>query len=106
MGNIFKLDSPFMKFLTLITNLVCLNVLWLLCCLPVVTAGAATVAMYYVIFLYITKQDDTVAKPFFKAFKQRYQEIRLHWIFHNSEKKLSKKAISRCSIATMVISIH
>ena len=82
MGNIFKLDSPFMKFLTLITNLVCLNVLWLLCCLPVVTAGAATVAMYYVIFLYITKQDDTVAKPFFKAFKENFRVVTPIWILN------------------------
>lgn len=82
MGNIFKLDSPFMKFLTLITNLVCLNVLWLLCCLPVVTAGAATVAMYYVIFLYITKQDDTVTKPFFKAFKENFRVVTPIWILN------------------------
>ena len=45
MGNIFRWDSPLMKFMMLITNLVCLNVLWLVCCLPVVTAGAATTAM-------------------------------------------------------------
>ena len=67
MGNIFRWDSPLMKFMMLITNLVCLNVLWLVCCLPVVTAGAATTAMHYVVFQYITKQDDAVLKPFFSC---------------------------------------
>lgn len=80
MGNIFRLDSSFMKFLTLVTNLVCLNVLWLLCCLPVITAGAATVAMYYVIFQYITQQDDTVVKPFLKAFKENFRIATPIWI--------------------------
>ncbi len=82
MGNIFRLDSPFMKFLTLVTNLVCLNVLWLLCCLPVVTAGAATVAMYYVVFQYITQQDDAVIKPFFKAFKENFRITTPIWILN------------------------
>ena len=39
-------DSPIMSFLARVADLVILNVLWLLCCLPVVTAGASTTAMY------------------------------------------------------------
>lgn len=82
MGNIFKLDSPLMRFLTLVTNLVCLNMLWLLCCLPVVTAGAATTAMYYVVFQYINKQDDAVIKPFFSAFKDNFRQVTPVWILN------------------------
>ena len=66
----------------LITNLICLNVLWLLCCLPVITAGAATTAMYSVIFQYITKQDDSVLKPFFKAFKENFKTVTPIWVLH------------------------
>ena len=82
MGNIFKLDSPVMRFFTLVTNLVCLNMLWLLCCLPVVTAGAATTAMYYVVFQYINKQDDAVIKPFFAAFKDNFRQVTPIWILN------------------------
>ena len=71
-----------MKFMTLVTNLVCLNVLWLLCCLPVVTAGAATTAMYHVIFQYITQQDDAVIKPFFKGFWENFRGVTPIWILH------------------------
>lgn len=42
-------DSPIMSFLARVADLVILNVLWLLCCLPVVTAGASTTAMYHVV---------------------------------------------------------
>ena len=82
MGNIFRLDSPFMKFMTLITNLICVNVLWILCCIPVVTAGAATTAMYYVVFQYITHQDDAVLKPFFKAFRENFRGATPVWLLH------------------------
>lgn len=82
MGNIFRWDSPLMRLMMLITNLICLNVLWLLCCLPIITAGAATTAMYYVLFQYITKQDDSVLKPFFKAFKENFKTVTPVWILH------------------------
>lgn len=71
-----------MRVMMLITNLICLNVLWLLCCLPVITAGAATTAMYSVIFQYITKQDDSVMKPFFKAFKENFKTVTPIWVLH------------------------
>ena len=38
---IFNLDSPFMQFLTKVANLMILNMLTLVCCIPIVTAGAA-----------------------------------------------------------------
>ena len=82
MGKIFRWDSPLMRFMMLITNLMCLNVLWVLCCLPVFTAGAATTALYRVIFLYITKQDDGVLKPFFKAFKDNFKLVTPVWMLH------------------------
>lgn len=82
MGNIFRLDSPLMKFMMLVTNLICLNILWLICCVPVITAGAATTAMYYVIFQYITKQDDAVLKPFFRSFKENFRSVTPIWILN------------------------
>ena len=79
MGNIFRLESPVMKILTLAANLVCLNILWLLCSLPIVTAGASTAAMYYVVFQYINDQDDAVLKPFLKAFKENFRTATPDW---------------------------
>ena len=80
MKSIFRPDSPLMKFMMLITNLLCLNVLWILCCIPVITAGAATTAMYSVLFRYINKQDDAVLKPFFLAFRDNFKTATLAWI--------------------------
>ena len=40
MGQIFNMDNKFFQFLNKAVDCVGLSVLWLLCCVPVVTAGA------------------------------------------------------------------
>ncbi len=36
MDKLFSWNSPLVKLMTQITNLICPNVLWLVCCLPVI----------------------------------------------------------------------
>lgn len=67
---IFSFDSPVMCFLSRTGNLIELNLLWLLCCLPVLTIGASTTAMHTVLIGWISGRDDRVAKPFFAALRQ------------------------------------
>ena len=73
----FSLNSPWVQRFAMLTNLVCLNFLWLICCIPVFTAGAATSALYYTIFLYHSKEDDAVLRPFFRAFKANFKQATL-----------------------------
>ena len=80
MGNIFRPDSPLMRFMMLITNLIILNVLWLLCCIPVITAGAATVAMHSVLLGYLEGKDDAVLKPFFRGFRENFKLVTPLWL--------------------------
>ena len=39
MGKIFALDSPVVRFMARVGELMLFSVLWILCCLPLVTAG-------------------------------------------------------------------
>ena len=80
MGKIFRWDSPFMQKIAMVGNLVILNVLWILCSIPVVTAGAATAAMYQVIFQYLTNEEETVLKPFFQAFAKNFKQATIVWL--------------------------
>ena len=82
MGNLFRPDSPLMRFMMLITNLIALNVLWLIGCLGVVTAGASTVAMHSVLISYIKGKDDAVLKPFLKAFKDNFRIATPLWLLN------------------------
>ena len=49
MSKIFDLDSPFMRVLNRVADLMILNLVTLICCLPVVTIGASLTAMHYVL---------------------------------------------------------
>ena len=44
---LFEYESPLMRFFTFLSRLTLLNIIWFVCCLPVVTAGASTVGLYY-----------------------------------------------------------
>ncbi|MBE6957884.1 MAG: DUF624 domain-containing protein [Ruminococcaceae bacterium] len=80
MRRLFSSDSIFVRFFSVITNMMLVNILWLLCCIPIVTAGAATTAAYYVFYQNLTREDDAVLKPFFRAFRQNFKQATLLWI--------------------------
>ena len=77
MKELFNLNSPWVQRFAMLTNLVCLNILWLVCCIPVFTAGAATAALYHTVFLYHNKEDDAVLRPFFRAFRTNFKQSTL-----------------------------
>ena len=80
MKDLFNLNSRVMQGLAMVTNLVALNILWLICCVPIFTAGAATTALYHTIFQYHTHQDDEIFRPFFKAFRANFKQATLLWM--------------------------
>ena len=57
MNRIFGMDSGVMRFLTLVANLAILNVLFIVCSLPVVTLGASLTALNYVALQMIRQED-------------------------------------------------
>lgn len=80
MNDIFQIDSPLMRGLSRITDLMALNVLWLLCCLPLITAGASTSAMYSVLFRQQLGLEDAVIRPFFRAFRENLKQGIILWL--------------------------
>ena len=61
---LFNLDSPVMVFLSKVANLMILNVLTIICCIPIFTAGAAITALYYVT-IKMARGDDPYHKRIF-----------------------------------------
>lgn len=80
MRKLFSEDSTIMRFFTAITNMMLINILWLVCAVPVITAGAATTAAYYVLYQNLTNEDNAVVKPFFRAFRQNFKQSTLLWV--------------------------
>lgn len=71
---LFNLDSPLMTFLSRIGDLVILNALWLICCIPVVTIGPSTTAMNAVAHQLVLDECPGVIKSFFRFFKRDFRQ--------------------------------
>ena len=80
MKSIFHPDSPVIRFLTTLCNLILLNLLWLLTSLPILTIGAANTALNAVLFQYLDQGSDAVFKPYFKAFASNFKQSTQVWI--------------------------
>ncbi len=78
--NLFHPDNPVMRFLSCLFDLILLNLLFILSCIPVVTIGAALSAMYQVLFKIIDKKDPYIFKGYVKAFKENFKLATLLWI--------------------------
>lgn len=70
MGKLFNLDSPILRVLGTLADMCLLNIMTILCCLPVFTAGAAITAMHYVLLKMVRNEEGYVWKDFWKSFKE------------------------------------
>lgn len=81
MQKLFHYDSPFIKWVNRMGRIVILNVLWIVCCIPVITIGASTAAMYRVAMELAKKKNDVpVCSSFFRAFRSSFRQATLVWL--------------------------
>lgn len=69
MRGLFSYDGPVMKVMTDIMDLVILNFLTILCCIPVVTSGAALASLHYVLMQIREDRGGSRVKTYFHQFK-------------------------------------
>lgn len=80
MSRLFNLDSPLMVFLSKMADLLILNLITFVCCLPVVTIGASLTAMSYVTLKMVRDEECYIVKDFFKSFKQNFKQATIIWL--------------------------
>lgn len=80
MKDFFNLDSPLMQMLTRVGDLIILNALFLLCCIPLVTIGASTAALQKVTQSIVFDEDRSIAKDFFRAFRENFRQATALWL--------------------------
>jgi len=73
MFSMFSPDSKIMQIIGKVTDLVLLNIVFLLTCLPVFTIGAAVTAMYTLCFRMLRQEEGNIIKPYFRAFKENFR---------------------------------
>lgn len=68
----FAPDSNFMYFMTKAGQVIILNLLWLLSCIPVFTAGAATASLYYAMIKNIRRNRGYPVTEYLSSFKRTF----------------------------------
>lgn len=79
MSNFFNPDAPFMQGLGKVADLILLNILTVILSIPIVTAGAAVTALYDAMWR-ILRDEGSIYKNFFLAFKNNFKQATVIWL--------------------------
>ncbi len=80
MGKLFDLDSPVMRVLNRVADLMLLNLVVLFFVIVPFTGGAALTGMHYVSLKMVRGEEPYVIKGFWKSFKQNFKQATILWI--------------------------
>lgn len=75
----FTPDSKFFVFCSRLVELVKINLLWMIGCVPVVTVGAATTAMITCLYAF-RREEPCGSRVFFAAFRRSFRTATLLWL--------------------------
>lgn len=78
--NLFNIDSPLMRFLSKVADMIILNILFLITCIPIFTIGASMTALYYVTLRMVSGEEGPVSKDYFRSFKQNFRQATVIWL--------------------------
>lgn len=80
MRQLFDLEGPFLSGLNKLADIIILNIIYLVCCIPVFTIGPATTALYYVTLKMAKNEDCYPVKSYFKSFKDNFKQGTVIWL--------------------------
>ena len=80
MGKIFGQESKFTIFMNNLVDCFTASVLWIVFCLPVVTIGASTTALFATVYHVIKHDRGYVARRFFSEFRSNFKQSTLIWL--------------------------
>lgn len=74
MGGLFNPEGKFAQYGGKLWDLICLNILVIVCMLPVITMGAAISAMHYILLKIYCNEEGNITSSFFKAFRDNFKQ--------------------------------
>lgn len=80
MKNLFNLENPVFQMLSRVGDMIIANVLFLLCCIPVFTIGAAIAGLNKVSQAIVLDDDRGIVKLFFSGFKSNFKQATSVWV--------------------------
>ena len=76
----FNYDNDIWRFVGRLADIMVLNLLWIVCSLPIVTFGISTTALYYCTLKIVKDEDDGNFRMFFRSFKRNWKEGLIIWL--------------------------
>ncbi len=76
----FHTDSLIIRILSLLSDLFILHFFWILCCIPLVTIGASTTALYYAMMKRIDTDEGSIVSNFWGSFKLNLKQSITLWL--------------------------
>ena len=80
MHNLLNPDNRVMRIITKIADSVFLNILWFIFSLPVVTAGAATTALFDISLRMVNDEEGALFQGFVKSFRSNFRSSTRTWL--------------------------
>ncbi len=74
MSGFFNSDNKFFTLMSKIFDLMMLGLLWLVLCVPIITIGPASTAIYYAMVKVIRRERSYLFKEFFRSFKLNFKQ--------------------------------
>ncbi len=78
-GNV---DSPIMRALARVFDMMLLNVLFIVTSLPVITIGASLCGLHYVLLRMARNEEGYIIQSYFKAFKDNFRQATIAWLVY------------------------
>lgn len=79
-SGLFNYDNPVWRFIGKFFDVMVLNILWVICSIPIVTMGASTTAVYYVTLKLVRDEEGSTIKSFFKSFRENFKQATVIWL--------------------------
>ena len=73
-------DNLVTRFLNRLADFVILNILWLVCSVPIITIGASTSALYAIMMKIVRNEEGYIVTAFIQAFKDNFRKSTVMWI--------------------------
>lgn len=72
--SMFNPDNPVFSFINKVVDVLFANILFVLCSLPIITIGPSMAGLYYAMVKVIRRGRGTLAKEFFRGFKENFKQ--------------------------------
>lgn len=81
MNSILGENGVLYRFVNKLVDLLVLNIVYILTCLPIITIGAANSALYYVTMKMCKNEEGYIVKQYLNAFKDNFKKATFGWLF-------------------------